>query len=524
MISHSGRRQAATSRKISATREDQDYGGLIQTVQDVFDSGVGHSRLFRTDADDLWTIYLRSIPKPRRQEHDCSCCRQFIRRYGGLVTINGAGGVEPAVWAATAPGIYEAAFSTLYQRVKSAKVVGVFLSKDEVWGTPRSDPDWRHLHVRAPIHSVWRNRKLSAGQRMAEMRQNFITVKTALSEYSAAALDQAVRLFDANALIRSEKFLEPVRWLRKLHDRPKGRLGDNALWREIATAPDGFCHVKSSVVGPLLDAIVAGKSFDEIDGMFSAMLHPLRYQRPQALPAAQTLKQAEDLVERLGIARSLERRFARLEECEAIWTPRIETPAAKTGGVFGHLRAKDGSGAIKPVDLPEQTIAAEKFVATVLQRAERIEMLVPRHGDFAAILTAVHADAPTIHKWGGPLSLYVYHGGSDAAGWRLAPMSLTRVSAVVKAPGMPHDEGYVVVLDGAVDTRSGQGNALFPETLIGDLHGCRAAIEAYSKAAAIQGVDQGSACGYAFRKNVRDVRLRAFFDGAWSSYRIDRWS
>lgn len=54
--------------------------------------------------DDLWQRYLASFPEGtnpifrERTEHDCSCCKQFIRTVGGVVAI--VGGELKSIWEA----------------------------------------------------------------------------------------------------------------------------------------------------------------------------------------------------------------------------------------------------------------------------------------------------------------------------------------------------------------------------------------------------------------------------------------
>lgn len=160
-----------------------------------------------------------------------------------------------------------------------------------------------HKH---PLHT--------AGQAMAAKREDFGTVARALADFSPAVIAEALRVLEGGHLNSSEKFIAPLHWLADLQvkrDSAKdARVKANLLWRAIATAPDGYCHPRAAVTGTLLEDIAAGMAFHDVKARFNAKVHPLQYQRPQAAPSEGNLASAEKIVEKLGIARSLERRFA----------------------------------------------------------------------------------------------------------------------------------------------------------------------------------------------------------------------
>lgn len=482
--------------------------------------------LFATDAD-LTETYLECV-HGERQIHDCYACKRFLRLYGGLATITDDGCAVSALWhPESAPAFYRDAAEAMAEAVAKARVVGPFLSAETIWSSP-SIPEWTHFACKSP--AVYTGRVKTAGQAMAAKRDDFATVIRALQDFTPQTIAEAIRLLETGHFSQAEKFIGPLHWLADLHAKRaanKGKSRDNLTWLAIATAPEGFCHPRSAVTGSLLEDIAAGMAFDAVKARFEQKVHPLQYQRPQAAPSAQNLEAAEKAIEKLGMAKSLERRFARLDEVDKAWTPTARKAEAKGSGVFGHLKPK---GAVVPsVDAPASTMTWAKFEKTILPGAEAIEVYVPSHGNFIALTGPVHADAPVIFKWGNPFAWYVYHGGSPATQWGL-PAGWATVNALVLAPPLWGDnpkpnlgKGLVMVIDGAVDSRSGQGNALFPECLIQDLHGVRSSIEAYSRHAEMQGREEGSACGLHVGDGKVGYRLRVTTAGLKTEYMIDRW-
>lgn len=523
-------------RQAKRSSHDMDWAALVDDVAMSFTQHVATSnvraQLFCADAGDLNALYLGTLPG-EKGIHDCSACRHFLRTYGALVTVLDSGKMEPVMWsvsrAGRIPDFYAETYAAIRERVAGARLLCPFVTKERIWGQPRTG-DWTHFAVTPPDALVFRDRLKTPNQEAARIRHNFETVRTALMELKPEPLDELLRLFEGEHLQRSEKFVGPVKWLRDLHSRPKGRRGENLLWRAVASAPDGYCHPKSSVMGPILQAISEGKRFSVIKAQFDAMVHPLRYQRPQAAPAAQNIAQAEKAIEALGLAPALERRFARLDECETIWLPRQQKPPTGTG-VFGHLQPKGLPSGAGAVHVPSQTMTWEKFARVVLPSAERLQMMVPSHGAFIGLVTATHADAPPILKWDNPVSWYVYASGSYANSWGL-PTGWRTVTGVVPLPTvwspnpMPHlGDGVILVLEGAVD-RNVSSLCLFPEILRTELHPYRSTIEAHSNSRRLGGAAEASACGYDLRKGGQwgsPIKVRALANGAWTEYNLDRW-
>lgn len=480
---------------------------------------------FCTDATGLWDAYLDNLPKDR-QTHVCHACRRFIENYGHLAVLDENGSQISLMWNAYAgmPVFYLPAVNVMRDMVQRAKITGPFYSSDKKWGLPVTG-DWTHLHVIPPPEMLWKDRKLSAGQQMAAKREDFGTLARALADYDEQMLDEGLRVLSAKLLDRSEKFIPHMEWLRDLRARIRGVRGNrrnNLIWAAVAGAPAGWCSPRSGMIGTLLEDIRSGKTFDQIKKGFNAKVEGDVYQRPQAPPSAGNIKQAEKIVEKLGIARSLERRFARLDEVRKIWMPHDIKPVAKPGGgVFSHLQPK-GNDRLPAIDLPPRIMTWAKFSTEILPTAEAIDFQVPMHGNFIAMTTAVHSDAPPILQWDKeddryPVSSYLYVGGSSARHWGLTGGHWNKVTAIVPDPGAKHQR-VALILEGAVDKRE-SGSAIFPENLISDLHEIRATIEAHSRSVNLTGIEEASACGYAIPSGT----LRVIRAGVPEPIFIDRW-
>lgn len=519
---------------------DSDFDTFAAAVAARF-AVFGQTPLFTTDAPDLYAVYLDNLPPDQRQHHTCRCCQHFIQRYGHLVSIAGDGNADSVMWPSDFNHpIYGAANAALHRAVKRAKVTGVYLSRDQTWGTPENrDKDgtrWTHFAVKA--YAVHRDRLKTAGQVMAEKAEDFGMLSRALADFPAELVDKAIALLKAEALYRGEKVLGVAEWLQRLHAAraaAKGAVARNVTWLAVATAPPGFTHVRSSMIGTLLEDLAAGLSAEDASRKFAAKMHPLQYQRPQAAPTASNIAEAERIVEKLGIARSLERRLARLDEVLpfAIWRPASRPESEAAGGVFAHLKAR-GAMLSDAVAINGGNITWAKFAATVLPGAEAIDLQAPSFGAYISIVTAVHADAPPILQWDREderhtFSHYFWHGGANATQFGLQPNAWVRVVGVTSKPPFinqaPHyGQGAVLLLEGAADTRLSGHLALFPELMRSELREIRSTLEAFSRAGTMGEAGAPAAAGIGIApQSQASPMIRVKTAAAVTTYKIDRW-
>lgn len=417
----------ANERPSNYERPYDNYEKFEEIVFRHFNYVAAHTKQFyQVKVDGLWDLYLEKLPEDGRFVYDCRTCRHFVERYGNLVVINENGTIESALWNLSGVPEYfaDSVAAMNYVVVNVAKVSNVFISDTQNLGTGRTGV-WTHLSVVLPHNMVNTSRTKNASQLMAEKTEDFKMLLNALNEYPINVVEQAVALLQTNAMYRSDRVLGVAEWFLKVHKSlMKNSLTaarkTNLIWKAVGEAPNGYCHVKSSMIGTLLDDISEGKSTRVIMARFEEKMNPQNYMRSQSAPTASAIEQAEKLVEKLGIADSLRRRYARFEEVidRMMWMPKadvidIPTKGVKTGGVFANVVPKD-----RPVrndislDLPVTTMTWDKFARTILPGASKIEAKVENPNRFMALVTEAVPGSENILQWDNPFSWY-YHGGID---------------------------------------------------------------------------------------------------------------
>lgn len=524
------------------SRENDGYTHLLSAIRESFEEvNTSNEPLFATAIDNLYDIFLENLPAEARQHYNCRACRHFVNRYGDLVTIDDEGYIHPVMWRGFIPEFFRNACDAMRKEILNSKVTGVFLTSEKRLGVAQTGV-WNHMCVDVNKSRIHRNLIANEWQAMAQKKQDFQMLLNAILKYDLKTVETAVNLLRSNTLYRSEKVLGIAEWFldvkTNLEDL-RGKQRTNYIWKKSATAPAGFCHVSSSMIGTLLDDIEEGMSLDAVKNRFANKMNPTQYQRPQVAPAAQNVARAEEIVAKLGIANSLKRRFARLDELNLVWKPHEEKSTAKVGtGVFSGIKTKEESRTKQKSYLIAKggTLTWDKFQRTVLPNATKIELYIPHHTEsYAALVTAEDPSAPPVIQWDtdenrNPVSWYLYSGGSYPTQWNLPRGGWAEVTGITLQPNLwqpgfeRQGHGVFFILKSCKDTQN-KSLGLFPEILRGELREVRATIESYSRSNKLSGYEEASACGRLLHSGQTwyNCELRITTELGVSTYKLDRW-
>ncbi len=507
-----------------------DYHAFVVATQHTLAERAARSPLLTVEAAGLYETFVQGLDERLRASQNCGICRGFVSRYGGAVVVGERGRLISALWDETVvPAPFDTGVAALRRRVERSSVIGALVSGEPDWGRAAGG-GFEHLH--APSPAVFSHPLQTAAQRSAEIAEDRAALGRAVDRYHRQAAADAVRLLGSGSLTRPEKVLGPAEWFLSVHDRLAGVAGpgprDAELWAAASSAPAGFCHVSSSMLGVLLADLSAGVDFQTVSRRFAALLNPAQYQRPSAAPSAGNVAEAERIVARLQAAGSLARRYARLDDLQLLWSP---TAPEQRPGVFGGVltRADRRPRGVVPPPVP---ITWEKFERTVLPTALAMRYQVPAGNQpYGALLTAVDPRAEPILQWDNPVSWYVYVNGSAPGAWGLSAGGQCRVTGICLQPtmwsdrqGYPHQgQAVFLLLEGARDTRKAS-LGLFPEILRAELRPVRATIEAYSGQHSPAGADNADACGLRLGAGQNwTCRVEVDTADGTLAYLLDRW-
>jgi hypothetical protein len=372
--------------------------------------------LFRIDidTDSLWDTYLASFPEgtnpifKTRTEHDCSCCRHFVKTLGGVVSI--VNGKLVTIWDIQVGGFYQVVADAMASLVRSKQIANQFLHTERMVGNAntrqlledKSVKTWDHFFVNLPNSAVVPG--LQIGPKLSDSRAAHDVLKRGLTEITLDSIDTVLDLIAQNSLYRGEEHKHAVsdfRQLKAAFGKLKGEQSQDLFAWDHAQDKASVARIRNTVIGTLLTDLSEDKELEDAVKQFETKVAPTNYKRPTALVTKAMVQNAQKTVDELGYTTALERRYATIDDItvnNVMFADRSAKQAMNS--VFDEIAANTPVNAKKSLDKVEE-VPIEDFISKILPKAESLEVMFENHhaGNLVSLIAPCDPTSKSMFKW-----------------------------------------------------------------------------------------------------------------------------
>lgn len=375
------------------------------------------------DKDKLYERYLASFPAGtnpmfrKRTEHDCSCCRHFIKTVGNVVGIKD--GQIISIWDFDCGDkVYQTVANAMSVFVKQHEITDYFFSKEGSVGVLENYEKkegfdvrkWDHFYLKLPARLVTFDVDSKKGS-LRDIRNVFFR---SLSEFSIDSINTVLELIAQNSLYRGNEWeanLKKLKDYKKTFDSLDEKGKALFAWEKANEAGIAVGKIRNHSIGTLLIDINEGVDLDVAVTKYEKVVAPTNYKRPKAIFTQKMVEDAQKKISELGYSDSLSRRFATLDDLTVnnILFSNRDVAKEKNLDVFGELKA---SAASKPMKFNKvEEVSAEKFVKDILPTARELEVYFDNKNqkNLVSLIAPVNKGSKTMFKWNNGFS-WAYKG------------------------------------------------------------------------------------------------------------------
>lgn len=382
---------------------------------------VDHLFEVAIDKDELWNTYLDSFPAGtneifrERREHDCSCCRQFIKTVGNAVVIKD--NQITTIWDfRTDDDTYQPVLDSLSNLIKSHAVSDIYVSKLKRIGTLRNYEElengqikeWTHFFLELPDRFVDRSNR-SEGDIKGAFRDTRNVFKRSLDEISMDSIDAILELVKSNTLYKGEEWkgaLTEFLKYKKEYDKLETETEkSNYAWEQSVKAGISIGRIRNHSIGTLLVNVSDGMDINTAVKKYEQIVAPSNYKRSKPIFTQKMLEDAQKKITELGYLNSLPRRYARLDDITVNDILFSNKDASKRIGgatdIFGELAKSARSGNAKKFSRVEE-VTIDTFINDILPTANEVELyLENKHSsNLVSLIAPQNKDSKSMFKWG----------------------------------------------------------------------------------------------------------------------------
>jgi len=365
---------------------------------------MSKGELFVVGEQDLDVLYLEAFPLGTdplfrtKTEHNCRCCRNFIKRLGVCVSIND--GKITTLWGdLDLPEPYKTVADALDSYVRSCGITSVFRTKEREYGKdynydPKTNERYEHFHGQIAARHYSSTPEASIGEQAAI----FQVLQRGLDEINIEHINDVLDLIDSNGLYRGAEHKPALIGFKNLmHDFSKSVNRDLFIWSNLS---DRNARFRNTVIGTLLTDLAEGKELDHAVKSFETKVAPANYKRPTSIITQKMVEESVQKLNDLGLGGAIYRRYAKLSDVSVNDVLFVDNNSrGKMKDAIIGLLSSDIQRHKPQLERRSTPIAADDFVKDILPTCRSVEVLVEnRHtGNFVSL---TGGDGPErLFKW-----------------------------------------------------------------------------------------------------------------------------
>jgi len=416
-------------------------------IQEKFNQISTTGKLFRVEltGQQIWDLYLSSFTKendpvfrdPESTSHNCNHCKNFIRRYGNVVSIDKDYNIT-TMFDVEADEEYANTAKTLTDAVKSSKITEVFFetfnelhampyeactksnekfqlgvisnpkryTKEEAekYGVvkPNEVRTFNHLHLFVDKMFVDQSGK-SVESIMGEYRDAKNVFQRSMETISLDTLFLVKDLINQGSLLDGTTHLfkiEQIIPLKQAYDKLSADQRDNWCW--VTSFGLKFAKFRNELIGVLCSELSEGEELNKACESWNKRVDPANYMKASAPITKKQIEEAKKFVEENGYAESFDRRLATIDDIKVseILHSNVGDGKVKSVSIFDNVKSNSTRHKRSEFDGVEE-VGIEKFMKDILPTCSSVEAFFGNNhqGNLVSLTTANNPDSKKIFKW-----------------------------------------------------------------------------------------------------------------------------
>jgi len=421
-------------------------------IQKKFTEMSKTGKLFRVEltGQQIWDLYLDSFSEdedpifrdPNSSSHNCNHCKNFIRRYGNIVSIDENYNID-TIFNIVGNDEFENTTKVLSQTIKNSKITEVFFetfnelnvlpyesctksnsifqlgivsnskryTKEEAekFGVvkPNEVRTFNHLHVF--VDKIFVD---ISGNSVESIMGNYRDAKNVfqrtMETISLDTLNLVKDLINQGSLLDGATHLykiEQIIPLKKQYDNLAANQRNNWCWVKSFKLP--FAKFRNELIGVLCSELSEGEELNKACQSWNKRVDPANYMKVTAPITKKQIEEAKAFVEENGYTESFNRRFATIDDIKVseILHSNVGEGKIQSVSIFDDVKPTSTRHKRNEFDGIEE-ISIDKFMKDILPSCSSVETFLANNheGNLVSLTTTNISSAKQIFKWNNDYS------------------------------------------------------------------------------------------------------------------------